>query len=115
MTHHLFAPGSKGLFSKAIAQSGSILGGLTLRAKSTEEAASQGSLFARALGCDFHDLTCLQSKPVNNIMSVPFFPRGCIDGPLAQDPILPTEPEILLEVNYFLLLKLCNFNLQKKK
>ena len=111
MTHHLFAPGSKGLFSKAIAQSGSIFGGLTLRAKSTEEAANQGSLFARALGCDFHDLTCLQSKPVLNIMSVPFFPRGCIDGPLTQDPILPTEPEILLEVNYFLLLKLCNFNL----
>ena len=80
--------------------SGSIIGALTLRAKTTEEAASQGLSFAKTLGCSSDSLNCLQSKSVNRIMSTPFFPRGCIDGSLAvENPILPAEPEELIEVD----------------
>ena len=99
--HHLFAPGSKGLFSRAISHSGSILG-LTLRSKESDVAFEQGRLFAEALLCyGSNQLECLQSKSSSAILSVPYFARSNIDGSLTDDPVLPSQPESLIEVSKF--------------
>ena len=90
----MLAPGSIGLFSRAIAQSGAFVGGLALRPKTSEEEARKGLELAKILGCQHNDtneiLKCLQSLPANSIMSVPFLPRGSIDGALdTVNPMLP--------------------------
>ena len=68
VTHHLVAPGSKNLFSQAIAQSGSIYGGLCLIPNSAEKAARQGLFFAEYVGCRSHTLQCLQNLTVCPLM-----------------------------------------------
>ena len=101
--HHLFAPGSKGLFSRAISHSGSILG-LTLRSKESDVAFEQGRLFAEALLCyGSNQLECLQSKSSSAILSVPYFARSNIDGSITDDPVLPSQPESLIEVSKFVM------------
>ena len=98
--HHLFAPGSKGLFSGAIAQSGTILG-INLRAKSNQEAYDAGHSLANELLClGSNPLDCMQSRPASAIAALPYFPRTTIDGVISNDPILPTQPEQLLEVSF---------------
>ena len=102
VTHHLLAPGSKNLFSKAIAQSGSIYGGLCLIPNSAEKAARQGLFFAEYVGCRSQTLQCLQNLTIEEIGYVPFLPRGSIDGHLnLDDPILPEDPRILFETGEF--------------
>ena len=82
--HHVLAPESGGLFSRAIAQSGAFYGGLALRPKTAEQEATKGLRFAKILGCENDTLACLQSLPAYDIMlTAPFLPRGSIDGFLA--------------------------------
>ena len=102
VTHHLLAPGSKNLFSRAIAQSGSIYGGLCLIPNSAEKATRQGLFFAEYVGCPSHTLQCLQNLTVEDIGYVPFLPRGSVDGHLnLEDPVLPADPELLFEAGKF--------------
>lgn len=95
--HQMLAPGSRGLFSGAIAQSGAFVGGKTLKPYTAEQDASHGLGLAKILGCSGDTvLECMQSKTMNQIMSVPFLPRGSIDGVM-----LPGDPQELLENGQF--------------
>ena len=81
--HHMLAPGSRGLFSKAIGQSGAFVGGEALKPESTEVEAEKGLAFAQSANCDSPDidmLTCLQSLSEIDIMAIPTLPRGMIDN-----------------------------------
>jgi carboxylesterase type B len=101
--HHILAPGSAGLFSKAISQSGAFYGGLALGPKTSEQEAKKGLRFANILGCENDTLACLQSLPAHEIMlTVPFLPRGSIDISLAGDQaMLPGDPKDLFENGQF--------------
>ena len=93
--HHMLAPGSKGLFTKGIAQSGSIYGGRCWMPYPEEKAAKQGLDLANYIGCS--TLECLQNVPVEELVFAPFLPRGSLDGHISNDPILPDTPQKLLE------------------
>ena len=97
--HHMLAPNSKDLFSKAIVQSGSIYGGQCFVPFSSEKAASYGDFFAKYIGCE--TLECLQKVPIEEIGFAPFLPRGSVDGGLSEDPILPEDPGNLFETGRF--------------
>ncbi|MGH9239988.1 MAG: carboxylesterase/lipase family protein [Vicinamibacterales bacterium] len=66
---HLVAPGSSGLFHRAIMQSGSA----SFRVRDAADARQQGSEFATALGCTGSDaaavLACLRSKTQNQVLT----------------------------------------------
>ena len=95
--------GSKNLFNRAIAQSGSIYGGLCLAPNSAEKAARQGLFFADYVGCghESQSLQCLQNLTIEEIGFVPFLPRGSVDGVLSENPVLPEEPALLFESGEF--------------
>ena len=97
--HHMLAPGSQGLFTKGIAQSGSIYGGRCWMPYSEEKAAKQGLEFANYIGCQ--TLECLQNVPTNEIVFAPFLPRGAVDQHISTDPILPDSPQHLFETGDF--------------
>jgi len=103
--HHMLAPGSKELFSKAIAQSGAFVGGQALRPDTQQIQAEKGLLFAESANCADSDsrtvLSCLQSLTDIEIVAVPALPRGAIDGGLSEDPILPGDPESLFKSGQF--------------
>jgi para-nitrobenzyl esterase len=61
---HLVSPASRGLFSKAIVESGNYAP--TLPAQSTAEAA--GEVFAAGAGCTGQTAACLRSVPVSTIL-----------------------------------------------
>ena len=80
--HHMLAPGSRGLFSKAIAQSGAFVGGQALRPDTEQIQAEKGVAFAQSANCVGEDtktvLSCLQSLTALQIVAVPALPRGLI-------------------------------------
>ena len=90
--HQLLNPKLNGVFARAIAQSGSIVGGLALNSRSVEAGAKQGLDFAEKFGCS--NLTCMQSIDVKDLfMKFVYLPRGSVDGGLSEDPVLPRDPE----------------------
>ncbi|UQA57190.1 carboxylesterase/lipase family protein [Polyangium aurulentum] len=63
--HHMVSPKSKGLFQRAIIESGPCN---TVTTKAA--AATQGAAFVKALGCEGSDvLACLRGKPIEQIMT----------------------------------------------
>ena len=78
--HHMLAPGSRGLFSKAIAQSGAFVGGQALRPDTEQIQAEKGLMFSESANCVGEDpktvLSCLQSLTAIEIVAVPALPRG---------------------------------------
>ena len=79
-TLHLVSPASRGLFQRAIAQSGTA----TTRLPSKDAAVSQGEAFAAALACTdaASVLTCLRSKTRDQVLTA--LPLSGLTGGLQQ-------------------------------
>ena len=80
----LVSPGARGLFQRAIVQSGTFA--LNQQPLATAEAA--GETFATAVGCPDQSAACLRSVPVSNLVSkfgveIP----GVVDGSVLTQPI----------------------------
>eukprot|EP00092_Neocalanus_flemingeri_P017124 GFUD01018520.1.p1 GENE.GFUD01018520.1~~GFUD01018520.1.p1 ORF type:complete len:581 (-),score=109.13 GFUD01018520.1:68-1810(-) len=110
---HLLSPQSKGLFSKAIMQSGTALSTFI---KSSKHSARDGHKFAEAVGCrkETEIVECLQTVPLKSLYaSLLMFDQDC---PLREDvglaflgpwkpsvdsfiekPFLPKDPEDILK------------------
>ena len=66
--YHLLSEKSRGLFQRAIMQSGTALGLTWGKYISPEKALQYSSVFASNLDCGEADLMCLQSKSVTDII-----------------------------------------------
>jgi para-nitrobenzyl esterase len=93
---HLAAPKSRGLFARAIMQSGACSDALYF---TPEKANAQGEMVARAVGCDGTDVVaCLHRVPAKTIARVLPFKRGLILhpgvwwGPIVDGVELPRLP-----------------------
>ena len=80
----MVSPGARGLFQRAIVQSGTFA--LNQQPLATAEAA--GETFARAVGCPDQTATCLRNVPVSDLVSnfgveIP----GVVDGSVLTQPI----------------------------
>jgi para-nitrobenzyl esterase len=111
----LVSPGAKGLFHRAISQSG----GCTTFRKLRAEAESQSSDFARAVGCagTADELECLRRKPVKDLLisapsdgGTPGAPGGNqFSGsvalwdfnPVVDGIVIPEQPRSLIESGSF--------------
>jgi len=81
---HLVSPGSRGLFQKAIIQSGSFA--LNQRPLAAAEAA--GEAFAAQAGCPDQTAACLRHLPVANLVTPNFIEiPGVVDGKVLTEPI----------------------------
>jgi para-nitrobenzyl esterase len=90
---HLAMPHSRGLFARAIMQSGACADPLYFGPREAEE---QGAALARAVGCD--DLPCLRRAAADHILrALPFkkgyvFSPGVWWGPVVDGTVLPLVP-----------------------
>ncbi len=90
---HLVMPDSRGLFQRAVLQSGACSGPLWIGPR---EAEVQGEKLAAALGCQ--DLACLRAAPVEQVLSaLPLkkrylLPPGVWWGPVVDGETLPFVP-----------------------
>jgi len=90
---HLAMPGSRGLFARAIMQSGACADPLYF---SRRQAEAQGQKLAEAVGC--RDMACLRAKDVQTILgALPLkrrylLPPGVNWGPVVDGVELPTLP-----------------------
>jgi para-nitrobenzyl esterase len=82
---HLVSPGSRGLFARAIVQSGAF----ALTQQSLAEAEADGVAFADRAGCPHQDALCLRHRPVQEL--VDNFPGaaipGVVDGAVLRESI----------------------------
>ncbi|HUY86839.1 MAG TPA: carboxylesterase/lipase family protein [Acidimicrobiales bacterium] len=93
----LASPGARGLFEKAITESGPC----NLPAPGLSQAESQGAQFLQKLGClvPSDDLACLDSKPVDQILNAMppdptfVFNRSVNWFPTADGKVLPTNTQ----------------------
>ncbi len=92
----LASPGSRGLFARAIMQSGACDDALYFDAAAAE---AQGEAFAHALGCDDADpLVCLRAAPAAAVVAALPIKRGSILhpgvwwGPVVDGVELPVRP-----------------------
>lgn len=96
----LAMPGSRGLFARAVMQSGACADPLYFGAR---EAEAQGKQFAEALGCS--DMTCLRAKSVDAVLhALPqkrglVLPPGVWWGPVVDGTELPAVPLDALRAN----------------
>ena len=104
---HLVSPKSKGLFKRAILQSGTALG-TRLDPNTPEEALTQANQVYEALGCMEVEgiLSCLQSKDVGEFLNMtspsPWLSwHGVPDNDFTTDPFLPGRVEELLASKQF--------------
>ena len=72
----LASPGAAGLFHKAIVQSGAY----ELVLPSLDAGESQGTAFARNIGCSDQTASCLRALTVQQILDNPIFPSPVVDG-----------------------------------
>ena len=111
----LVSPGAKGLFHRAISQSG----GCTTFRKLRVDAESQASVFAQAVGCTdaANELECLRNKPVKDLLigapadgGMPGAPGGSqFSGsvarwdfnPVVDGEIIPDQPRALIASGNF--------------
>jgi len=90
---HLAMPMSRGLFARAVMQSGACAGPLYF---GPEEARTQGEAFMRALGCQ--DLACMRAAPVERVLRALPTKRGYVVspgvwwGPVVDGRLLPVVP-----------------------
>jgi para-nitrobenzyl esterase len=80
---HLISPGSRGLFDRAIVQSGSF----ALKQQSLAQGEAFGQSFATSSGCTDQSAACLRSLPVSTLLNN--FPGaaipGIVDGAVIQE------------------------------
>jgi len=96
--YHLYSPLSKGLFHRAILQSG--VGGFSpsFHHHTAEQAAKYGKEAATLLGCTDPDgrADCLRSKSIFQLLATELptelMSQPCLDGDLAANPFLPLHP-----------------------
>jgi carboxylesterase type B len=86
---HLTAPGSRGLFAKAIIQSGACV------ARPIADLLTAGASFATALGCA--DAACLRSKTSAELLDAPPAPASFGFG----TPTLPEDPAVAVREGRF--------------
>jgi para-nitrobenzyl esterase len=92
---HVASPKSRGLFHKAISQSG----GCTTLLASKETAQKQGASLAAKLGCggdDAEALTCLREKGVAELLAAATPDVGAF-GPSLDGEFLPDQPRSLFD------------------
>jgi len=107
VTHHMISPLSRGLFRAVIGQSGTTISGLADRFMTREEAAKNGRLYAKEIGC-YDDssawdgdvvLDCLKLKTARQLFDAQvtgvFSSRPNVDNFSEFQPFLPREPESL--------------------
>ncbi|WP_454691595.1 carboxylesterase/lipase family protein [Achromobacter aloeverae] len=86
---HLVAPGSAGLFQRAIVESGLAPPSTTMPSLAKSEAVSRA--FAKAVGCPDADAACLRSRPIRDLMSQGdkpnLRPGATVDGTVLPDTI----------------------------
>ncbi len=81
---HLVSPGSRGLFQKAIIQSGSF----ALNQRPLADAEAAGEAFAAQAGCPDQTAACLRHLPVDHLVSPNFVEiPGVVDGKVLTEPI----------------------------
>jgi para-nitrobenzyl esterase len=81
---HLVSPGSRGLFQKAIIQSGSF----ALNQQPLAAAEAAGEDFAAAAGCPDQTAQCLRRLPVDDLVTPNFVEiPGVVDGRVLTEPI----------------------------
>merc|ERR1712013_387667 len=112
---HLLSPRSKGLFQRAILQSGTALGYAWGGSITASKALQYSQLFAANLDCDEGDLVCLQSRDKNDIIMQSLMINNqydavldyetawlpVIDAEFTEDFFLPGNPIDLLESGEF--------------
>jgi len=97
-SYHLYSPISRGLFQRAILQSG--VGGFapSFHHHTAEQAAKYGRDAANLLGCNDPDrrADCLRSKSLFQLLATELptelMSQPCLDGDLAAAPFLPLHP-----------------------
>jgi para-nitrobenzyl esterase len=87
---HLLSPGSKGLFHRAIIESGACA---TPNGRTEIEAEAQGADLAKALGCDNADpamaLACMRGKkPEEVLVALPTSPFNILTGGASWSPVI---------------------------
>jgi len=81
---HLVSPGSRGLFQKAIIQSGSF----ALNQRPLADAEAAGEAFAAQVGCPDQTAACLRQLPVSDLVNPNFVEiPGVVDGKVLTEPI----------------------------
>jgi len=100
---HVASPGSRGLFHRAISESG----GCTTRQTTAAEGAATAQAVAEAVGCaDAADvLACLRQVPVNVLLGEVPPGMGTIDnlnfGPVVDGGFMPDQPRTLYDAGDF--------------
>src|SRR6202035_4903397 len=80
----MVSPGSRGLFQKAIIQSGAF----ALNQQPLADAEAVGEAFATAAGCPDQTAQCLRNLPVADLVNTPFSGiPGVVDGRVLTEPI----------------------------
>ena len=80
----MVSPGSRGLFQKAIIQSGSF----ALNQRSLADAEAAGEAFAAQAGCPDQTAACLRQLPVSDLVNPNFVEiPGVVDGKVLTEPI----------------------------
>ena len=110
VANHILSPISKGLFNRAIIQSGPAINPSWGR-NTKAQALAYGEMFKTALNCE--DLTCLQSKPMEDILAsmhlnldnspfpTPLVWQPVPDSDFISDPFLPKEASELMQSGQF--------------
>ena len=81
---HLVSHGSRGLFQKAIIQSGAF----ALNQQPLADAETAGEAFAAKAGCPEQTAACLRNLPVADLVNTPFTGiPGVVDGQVLTEPI----------------------------
>lgn len=99
---HLLSPASKGLFHRAIIESGPCSVGASATAKENE---LQGAALAKAVGCEdpTTELACLRGKKADELLVALPGKKGLIGGdgvnwfPMVDGINLPDQPALLLD------------------
>ena len=92
---HLVSPGSRGLFAKAMLQSGSC------PSKTQAQAEAVGTQIATEVGCTdpATALACLRATPVGTLIDAPY--PGGFPAPVRGTAFLPLDPRVAISTGNF--------------
>ena len=93
---HMVAPASRGLFARALGESG----GCTTRRKLVSDAVPQGTMLAQQLGCgDVDPLACMRAKSVQDVFTAAdaLGASGVSFGPVVDGDVTPDQPRTLYD------------------
>jgi para-nitrobenzyl esterase len=97
---HVVSPGSRGLFQRAISESG----GCTTRQPTADDGATQAQRLAAAVGCEGVGdvLGCLREVPVETLLAqLPASTEISTFGPVVDGGVLPDQPRTLFDGGKF--------------